>query len=176
MIANECDGAISWMGGQPPVNPPVTKPTKTFYLWPSRAYYKDYQDDTETVYIDFSTNDYNWKHIIQIELAFPDADWADQPWYFGPDSYGKLQIEATNGVYKWNTNDGKVTVDTHNDPNVKGYYPERMWIYGVKGKTSSEYEINYTYESVTGFSAPQRVARSVTIEESDCIYEYVIQF
>lgn len=179
MIDTGQDASMNWIsntsGSNPGPNlPPVTKPTKTFYLWPSMAYTKD-PDDKENyiAYVKFTTNDYNWKHKLYIELAFPDVDWAGEPLWYGPGTDGILQIDNL----KWDNEINGIEMEISDGSfSVVGSYPERMWISSVYGLSSSQYEIEETYEKVTGFSTPQLCKRSVTIEESDYIYKYVIQF
>ena len=182
MIDTEQDATMNWLDGTPPPTPPTTKPTKTFYLWPSNAYYKDYEDQEDNVgYVKFSTNNYYWKHTIIIEPSWSvDWDWANEPWDFGPGSNSILQISSTPyGTQKWDDENNGIEVKIDVDENhrgIIGYMPEGMWISGVRGLSSSQYTIEYTYVSMTGNSGTRRTARKVTIEESDCIYEYIIQF
>lgn len=182
MIANECDAETTWLAYSesgtivPPPTPdtPVTKPTKTFYLWPSKAYRKSEEDkENNYAYVKFTTNDLYWKHKIEIELAFPNADWAHEPFCYGPGTNGIFQIDNL----KWDYEIGGIEMQISDEYfSVVGTYPERMWISAVYGLSSSQYEIEETYETVTGFSGPLLCRRTVTIEESDYIYKYVIEF
>lgn len=167
MIANNCDAEIELFGDVPPPPPipddddPVTKPTKTFYLWPSKAYIKSEEDkENNYAYVKFTTNDLYWKHKIYIELAFPNADWAGEPFWYGPGTNGIFQIDDL----KWDYEIGGIEMRINDDYfSVVGTYPERMWISTVNGLSSSQYTIDSNKQTVT-------------IEESDCIYKYVIQF
>lgn len=167
MIANNCDAEIELFGNVPPPPPipddddPVTKPTKTFYLWPSKAYIKSNEDkENNYAYVKFTTNDLYWKHKIYIELAFPNADWAGEPFWYGPGTNGIFQIDNLT----WDYEIGGIEMRINDDYfSVVGTYPERMWISTVNGLSSSQYTIDSNKQTVT-------------IEESDCIYKYVIEF
>lgn len=166
MIANECDAEITWLSESGTIVPPtpdtpITKPTKTFYLWPSKAYIKSNEDkENNYAYVKFTTNDLYWKHKIYIELAFPNADWAGEPFWYGPGTNGIFQIDNLT----WDYEIGGIEMRINDDYfSVVGTYPERMWISAVNGLSSSQYTIDSNKQTVT-------------IEESDCIYKYVIEF